>query len=460
MFLPLIVRGEPIGVLILGTAGKPRAFSPSEIILYSALANQSALAIANARLYKEVQDYADNLEEQVVLRTEELNKTNLALQDEITGHKKTESLLIEAKEEAEKANRIKSSFLANMSHEIRTPMNAIIGMSNLALKTELDNKQQNYIKKVHYSAENLLRILNDILDLSKIESGSLELENIDFNLKEVIDNLVNIVGQKAHDKSVKLSVSIDKAVPRKLIGDSLRLSQVLINLAGNSVKFCTAGDRITLRVSQKSLANGQTTLQFDVEDTGLGIARDQQQDLFRAFSQADAAITRTHGGTGLGLSISKQIVEMMGGEIWFESESGVGTTFSFTVHLGAQVDMVTHEVMAEADAGIQSMDRAIASLQGARLLLVEDNEINQEILLELLTIHDIAVETANNGQEALEALEKASFDGVLMDCQMPIMDGYEATRQIRKQEKYKDLPVIALTASAMSSDREKVLEAG
>lgn len=413
------------------------------------------LGAGSAGLYLLV-SYTSNQEKLAITR---LNRKQQELERKSEGLRVTNVQLAEARVSADAANLAKSNFLANMSHEIRTPMNAIIGMTHLALQTELNDKQKSYIGKAHHSAENLLGILNDILDFSKIEANKLELEAVDFQLEAVIDNMITLTKLMAEEKGIQLSVCIDPDVPKYLNGDPLRLSQVLINLGDNAVKFSNRGDAISFKVTLQEETELDARLQFNVQDTGIGITPEQQERLFQPFSQADNSTTREYGGTGLGLVISQKVVQMMDGEIWVESEQDVGSTFTFTVHLKKQQGSLSQ--IGSSDAQSKSTyNEATARLHGAKILLVDDNDLNQEYLCELLEMIGITVETAFNGQEALNLLANQDFDGVLMDCQMPIMDGYEATHQIRKQEKFKDMPVIAMTANVMRGDREKVLAVG
>ncbi len=367
--------------------------------------------------------------------------------------------LRETNEELIQAAKAKDDFLANMSHEIRTPMNAIIGMSHLALQTRLDARQRNYIEKLHLSAEGLLGILNDILDFSKIESGKLDMEETDFHLANAMDQLVNLVGIKAEEKGLAWDFDISPDVPAALVGDPLRLGQILINLGNNAVKFTAPGGHVRVSVRCREQDAGSVLLQFAVKDDGIGMSEAQKARLFRPFTQADSSTTRRFGGTGLGLVISKKLCEMMHGGIWVETEPGVGSSFFFTVRLGKQRNQPErHGALAAAPRG--TVEHSVDGLTGAKVLLVEDNDINQELAMELLLSKGLRVELANNGREALDLLSRQDFDAVLMDCQMPVMDGYSATRKIREQERFKDLPVIAMTANAMAGDRDKVLAAG
>ena len=413
------------------------------------------LGAGSAGLYLLV-SYTSNQEKLAITR---LNQKQQELERKSEGLRVTNVQLAEARVSADAANIAKSDFLAKMSHEIRTPMNAIIGMTHLALQTELNDKQKSYISKAYHSTEILLGILNDILDFSKIEANKLELEAVDFQLEAVIDNMITLIKLKAEEKGIQLSVCIDPDVPKYLNGDPLRLSQVLINLGDNAVKFSKQGDTISFKVTLQEETELDARLQFNVQDTGIGITPEQQKRVFQPFSQADNSTTREYGGTGLGLIISQKVVQMMDGEVWVESEQDVGSTFTFTVRLKKQQGSLSQTGSSDAQSKSTNKE-ATARLHGAKILLVDDNDLNQEYLCELLEMKGITVETAFNGQEALNLLAKQDFDGVLMDCQMPIMDGYEATRQIRKQDKFKELPVIAMTANAMKSDREKVLAVG
>ena len=565
-FLPVIQLNVVIAVIELATAAP---ISEKQQMLLDALLPTVAL---NTTIL------AGKLETQELLEHTQAQAAELAV----------------AKDAAEAATKAKSDFLANMSHEIRTPMNAIIGMSHLALKTELDPRQRGYVRKIQQSGQHLLGIINDILDFSKVEAGKLAIETIDFDLEKVLENVSDLITEKASAKGLELIFRIDPAVDMHPKGDPLRLGQILINFCNNAVKFTERGEIVVTARVQESDDKGQL-VHFAVRDTGIGLTREQMGRLFQAFEQADASTTRQHGGTGLGLAISKRLARLMGGDVGVTSEVGQGSTFWFTAYLGKgegraqrvvtpdlrgrrmlviddnaqarevlssmlqsmtfQVDeapsgqegielvrqaaergepydavfvdwqmpgmdgieagrrilalpnlstlphlvMVTaygrEEVLKQAeetsfenvlikpvtpsmlfdsvvqalstgegtDAGTHASTSAgfnFETIRGARVLLVEDNELNREVATGLLEAAPVTVSAADNGEVAIRMLNETKYDMVLMDMQMPVMDGLAASRAIRQNSQFKDLPIIAMTANAMAGDREKCLEAG
>jgi len=372
-----------------------------------------------------------------------------------------EEAIIQARREAEVATLAKGDFLARMSHEIRTPMNAVIGLTHLALRTELSPKQADYLGKIQESSQLLLGVINDILDFSKIEAGKLTLENIEFVMSDVLERIKNVATVKSEAKGLSIGFSLDPEIPARLMGDPLRLGQILVNLVDNAIKFTEKGE-VAITTSLVGYGDGKATLRFSVRDTGIGIPKEQTDELFQSFSQADDTITRRYGGTGLGLAIVRQLVEMMKGTLTVESAPGHGSTFLFTVRLG---EVATGQqcpdcrVKRERWRNPPQDNGKISAGKVGRVLLVEDNIINQQVAVEFLKQSGCVVDVAGNGLEGVMRVCDTPYDLVFMDVQMPEMDGLEATRIIRKKG-FTDLPIVAMTAHAMARDRDQSLAAG
>lgn len=364
--------------------------------------------------------------------------------------------LVKAKERSEVASSAKSQFLANMSHEIRTPINGVVGMLQVLETTELTKDQAEYIKVTKGSTDSLLKVINDILDYSKIEAGKLELEKLTFNLRDLTQELLILFKLATQSKGLIFDVHIEENVPDSLVGDAFRLRQILLNLIGNAIKFTHKG-RIDIGIREiKNLAKKEIKLEFTVKDTGIGIPEDRVNSLFNSFNQADSSTTRQYGGTGLGLSICKGIVERMQGEVWVESKEGVGTDFHFTCVFGYCVEEDYTSPKTDPTTGDDTKE------VGLKLLIVEDDAISRMVVEKFASIKGWLVILAENGKEAIDAYRDNCFDAILMDVQIPILDGYKATGVIRLLEKQRGTytPIIAMTAHALKSDRQKCLEAG
>jgi signal transduction histidine kinase len=385
---------------------------------------------------KEVEAHRDHLEELVQERT-------LALSI--------------AKEAAETANHAKTVFLANMSHELRTPMNGIMGMTDLALRKATDPKQKDYLAKVTKSSQNLLAIINDILDISKIEAERLTLESTGFKLGDVMENLAGMIEHRAAEKELNLDIDIAPDLANKQIqGDPLRLGQVLLNLAGNAVKFTSSGS-IKVRALLTEEQASAILVRFEVQDTGIGIDAEDQQRIFSAFLQADSSMTRKYGGTGLGLAISKRLAQLMGGDIGVDSRPGVGSTFWFTVRLNKQNRT---EVVGQSEKTIDAELEIQQRYAGRRILVADDEPMNREVVQIQMEAVGLVADAAEDGEAAVTLAQKTAYAAILMDVQMPKMNGLEATRRIRELPGYKDTPIIAMTASAFVEDKEHCYEAG
>jgi signal transduction histidine kinase/ActR/RegA family two-component response regulator len=413
------------------------------------------------RAIKQADDEIGDLADAFNTMMSEIAQRDQALQAqrdhlEETVEQRTQALSI-AKEAAEAANRAKSTFLANMSHELRTPMNAIMGMTSLAQRRATDPKLRDQLVKIDLASRHLLAVINDILDISKIEADRLTLEQIEFRLVESVENLMNLIGHKARDKGLALHVDLPREIATlSLRGDPLRLGQILLNLVSNAIKFTPAGT-ITLRVRCVSEHPERVVMRFEVQDTGIGMSAAEQQRLFTAFEQADTSMTRKYGGTGLGLAISKRLVHLMGGDIDVDSQPYVGSTFWFT----ACFDKADRAVSpAPTFASQQAEEQLKRRAAGMRVLLAEDEPINQEVALELLEDAGFMVDLAEDGEAAVTLAQSEKYDLILLDMQMPKLNGVVAARQIRALPAYAHTPILAVTANAFSEDRELCLSAG
>lgn len=365
---------------------------------------------------------------------------------DISARKKLEQEMIEARKAAEAGLELRKTILANVSHELRTPVNAIVGMSALLASTSLNDQQREYLKTMRFSSDGLLVLIDDLLDVSRIEAGKVELEELEFSMQENFSELTKSLRLRAEEKGLLFEWNLDERIAPRLLGDVHRLNQIITNLIGNAIKFTPQG-KVRLEITQVGESNEMQGIRFSVIDTGIGIAAERQTAVFQAFAQEDNSTTRKYGGTGLGLSISKRIVEMMGGELKLTSEKNAGTTFSFEVQL---------KKSAEGSVVVKEFK---PNLEGSRILLVEDNKVNQFLANALLKSWNAQVDISEDGLDALDRMRNVNYDLVLMDLQMPIMDGFEATEQIRNELNSK-VPIIGLSANALNGERERSLEKG